>query len=245
MDVVLGGVHQLVLFIMTSLPPAASKPLRIKHAINLHKLCCAPAVVGLMIAYRRRTCHAYAYLAMHGSYGLTWLLKDQTFPDRSWETPASVPSFVALWLLLCLFWIAPALVVAAPSPPPEVTGLALALYIFGFFHLHVGDAQKFFSLRLKPNHLIDDALFARTRNPNYFGELLIYGAFALSAAMSDYWCVPWAVNALVWSVLFVPNWVQKDRSLSRHEGWTKYKRRSGLVIPWVFGDGWWEEAEED
>ena len=116
------------------------------------------------------------------------------------------------------------------------------LYIFGFFHLHVGDAQKHFTLRLRPNQLIDDALFARTRNPNYFGELLIYSAFAVSACASEYWYLPWGVNALVWSVLFVPNWVRKDKSLSRHEGWAEYRRKSGLVVPWLFGDGWWGDG---
>ena len=142
----------------------------------------------------------YAYLAMHGGYGLTWLVKDATFPDRSWEAPASVPSFAVLFCLLGLFWITPALVASSPPPPAEVTGLALVLYVFGFFMLHTGDAQKFFTLRLRPNALIDDGLFARTRNPNYFGELLIYSAFALSACGSArWWPLPWAVNVLVWS----------------------------------------------
>lgn len=114
----------------------------------------------------------------------------------------------------------------------------------GFFYLHTGDAQKFFSLRLKPG-LISDALFARTRNPNYFGELLIYSGFALAACASPYWYVPWSINCLVWAVLFVPNWAQKDRSLSRHEGFARYRKRSGLVVPWCFGDGWWGERENN
>ena len=155
---------------------------------------------------------------------------------------ASVSSFVALYVLLGLFWVTPSLVVSSPPPPAEVTGAALLLYIFGFFLLHTGDAQKYFTLRHRPNHLIDDALFARTRNPNYLGELLIYSAFAMSSCTSSLWYAPWAVNILVWSILFVPNWVIKDRSLSRHEGWTRYRQRSGMVLPWLFGDGWWGEA---
>ena len=183
---------------------------------------------------------------MHGSYGATWLIKDATFPDRSWEAPASVPSFVVLYSLMALFWIAPALVVSSPPPPAEVTGVALCLYVFGFFWLHTGDAQKYFSLRLRPNQLIDDGLFSRTRNPNYFGELLIYSAFALSACGSSrWWYLPWAVNLLVWSVLFVPNWLIKDRSLSRHPGWKRYRARSSQVVPWLFGDRWWGEDHRE
>ena len=46
---------------------------------------------------------------------------------------------------------------------------------------------RHFTLRMQPG-LIEDGLFARTRNPNYFGELLIYSGFALSAANSPLWC---------------------------------------------------------
>ena len=235
-------VHAVVVWLMTSVPPAKRRPLRIKHAINTHKALCAPVVVAFLIWRRCSTPHAYAYLAMHGLYGLTWLIKDQTFPDKSWEAPASIASFLTLFSLMALFWIAPALLVSSPMPRAEVTGLALCLWIVGFFFLHVSDAQKFFTLRVKSG-LIDDGLYARTRNPNYFGELLIYSAFALSACESKLWYVPWAVNLLVWSVLFVPNWIVKDRSISRHPGWERYRKRSGLVIPWCFGDGWWRDDE--
>ena len=53
---------------------------------------------------------------------------------------------------------------------------------------------------------------------------------------------PWCLNVLVWSVLFLPNWAHKDRSLSRHAGFAAYAQRSGQVLPWIFGDGWWERS---
>ena len=102
-----------------------------------------------------------------------------------------------------------------------------------------------FTLAHRPNALIDTGLFARTRNPNYFGEVLIYSAFALAACGSaEWWPLPWAVNLLVWSVLFVPNWIVKDASLARHAGWAAYRERSGMVVPWLLGDGWWESEGE-
>ena len=57
---VLTWTHRMVVWTMTSVPPARSKPLRIKHAINLHKLLCAPVVASWMMYYRCRTAHAYA-----------------------------------------------------------------------------------------------------------------------------------------------------------------------------------------
>jgi Protein of unknown function (DUF1295) len=40
------------------------------------------------------------------------------------------------------------------------------------------DAQKYFSLRLKPG-LITDGMFRHVRHPNYLGEMMVYGSFAL------------------------------------------------------------------
>jgi hypothetical protein len=37
---------------------------------------------------------AYLYAALHGSYGLLWLLKDITFPDPNWQRKATIPSGV-------------------------------------------------------------------------------------------------------------------------------------------------------
>ena len=112
-------------YLMTGLPPKCGDGaggLRVKHAINAHKLCCPLFVIGVMCWYQTRALHAYIYLAMHGVYGLTWLLKDATFPDSAWEHPATPSSFVALFLLMALFWIAPYLVVTTNAPAPEWTG---------------------------------------------------------------------------------------------------------------------------
>ena len=157
---ILTVVHAVVMWIMTSVPPVGSRPLRIKHAINMHKLACPLVVSALMLYCRNRGLHCYCYLAMHGSYGLAWLIKDATFPDRSWEAPASVSSFFVLFTLMALFWIAPYLVVTSAPPSAEVLFFCLALFNFGFFFLHVGDAQKFFTLRIKSG-LISDGMQMR------------------------------------------------------------------------------------
>ena len=35
---------------------------------------------------------SYLYLALHGTYGLTWILKDFTFPDAGFERPVTLLS---------------------------------------------------------------------------------------------------------------------------------------------------------
>jgi protein-S-isoprenylcysteine O-methyltransferase Ste14 len=93
-----------------------------------------------------------------------------------------------------------------------------------FLH-YVSDAQKFFVLQPRKG-LIQDGLFARTRNPNYLGEVLIYGGFALA---SWHW-----VSALVLAgcfLYFVRNMRRKDRSMSRHPEFAAYKDRTGMFLP--------------
>ena len=115
--------------------------------------------------------------------------------------------------------------------PPALVGLVIALFVVGVFLHFVGDAQKYFVLRLQPG-LIEDGLFARTRNPNYLGEVLIYSAYAL---MAEHW-LPWVVLAGWWT-FFARNMWAKDRSLSRHPGWEDYRRRTGLFLPRLLGGG--------
>ena len=122
------------------------------------------------------------------------------------------------------------------------------MFCFGFFWLHASDAQKYFTLRATGGGLITDGFFTRTRNPNYFGELLIYSAFALMASRAGVnsghplWLLPWIVNVTVWLILFIPNWYKKDASLSRYTEFGRYAARTGIVLPFASGsDGeWWE-----
>jgi len=245
----LDAVHGAVLWVMSGVPYlGAQKTFAVKHAVNAHKACCPLVVAALMLWRGDDRLVSWVYLVMHGNYGLTWLLKDAWFPDASWERPATPGSFVALYSCLALFWVTPAILVGgqAPAPPNALVAAALASYCLGFFFLHTSDAQKFFTLRQRRG-LIDDGFFSRTRNPNYFGELLIYSGFALMASGADglLWLLPWSVNLLVWAILFVPNWYAKDRSMARHAGFAAYARRTGLVLPLPLDaarHGWWVAA---
>ena len=83
-------------------------------------------------------------------------------------------------------------------------------------------------------------------SPEY--ELAIHltdHTFSMMACTSRLWFLPWCVNSFVWFALFLPSWLAKDRSLSRHPGFRAYQRRTGVLIPWVFGTGWWPELSCD
>jgi protein-S-isoprenylcysteine O-methyltransferase Ste14 len=201
--------------------------MQLRHVINLHKGATPLVVAALMLAFANASLGAWVYLALHGSYGMLWLLKDRIFPDRQWQQPIDWPGAVAAFLVLGLYWLAPFLLISSGVVPPlPLVAVAIALNSLGVF-LHFGsDAQKYFVLKLHPG-LIEDGFFARCRNTNYLGELLIYLSFAL---MAMHW-LPYGVLAGFGFGVFLPNMRKKDESLARHPGFAAYRERSGLLLP--------------
>merc|ERR1712020_671007 len=85
--------------------------------------------------------------------------------------------------------------------------------------------------------LIIDGLFSMTRNPNYLGEIFIYGAFAAFAWNHPTWWWSWSQLLIVWTLLFYPSWLAKDRSMSRYKEWSRYTSNTGAVPQVLF----WKE----
>jgi protein-S-isoprenylcysteine O-methyltransferase Ste14 len=196
--------------------------------INVHKALVIPVVFGLMWLYDNWSTEAFIYLSIHGTYSLLWLLKEATYPDRRFDErqPLWIGTLF-IFVPLAGYYVAPYLLISRHlSLVPYLIGIVLFLFTSGIFLHYVADAQKYYTLKLKKG-LIEDGLFSRTRNPNYFGEILIYMAFAL---MSLHW-LPFLILA-GWIFGFcVPNMLKKDRSLSRHPEFDAYKTRTGLLFP--------------
>lgn len=90
------------------------------------------------------------------------------------------------------------------------------------------DAQKFYTLRVKRG-LITDGMFKFVRHPNYLGEIMIYGSFALMV----WHPLPVIVLAVIWLGLFAVNMAMKEASLSRYPEWDAYRARSWWLVPGV------------
>jgi steroid 5-alpha reductase family enzyme len=203
--------------------------MKYKYPINLQKGATAFVVLGLMYYYNNFSIGAWVYLALHGSYGFLWLIKDQLFPDRQWEQQVSVSYGIFVFLMLCLYWIAPFILISQHHQPRNVTiAVAVALNMFGVMLHFSSDAQKYFTLKYKPG-LITEGLFARCRNTNYLGELMIYSGFAI---LTETWLGFIGIAAFFFGA-FIPNMIRKDKSLSRYPEFAAYKDRSGLFLPWI------------
>jgi steroid 5-alpha reductase family enzyme len=206
--------------------------MRQRHFIDSHKAATGLFVLVLIAIHDQwDNPTAWVYLALHGAYGLLWVLKSRFFPDKQWERPTSLAYGLVIWASLTLYWIAPWLITSQNlQAPPWYLGLCIAIYAVGVFLHFASDMQKAMFLRLNPGHLMTDGLWSRLRNPNYFGELLIYAGFGLLAM---HWA-PLLVILLFVLIVWLPNMRRKDRSLARYPDFGSYKTRSKLFLPFVF-----------
>lgn len=206
--------------------------LRLSWVINAQKGGTALFVAALMWAYGNTSTDAWIYLALHGTYGVVWVLKDLAFPDPRWRVRVTFGgAAMAVVGVLGLYWLLPFLLVSdvlqpRPPAPAPLLAAAVALHTLGLFLMVAADAQRFFTLRYRKG-LITGGMFRLVRRPNYLGEMMIYAAYAL---IVRHWAA-WAILAWVWGLVFLPNMRLTDASLSRHEGWEAYRRRTGLILP--------------
>ncbi len=191
---------------------------------------------GFLIWYYQNTSTAaWVYLALHGGYGLVWLIKDLTFPDPNWQIKITLGAGINAFLaVLGLYWVFGWLLISRTSQPvyplPEAVWFALciSLCLLGSVIMIAADAQKFYTLRLQRG-LITDGMHRWVRHPNYLGEMMIYGSFAM---LVWHW-FPVLVLAWVWLGLFAVNMVMKEASMSRYPDWAAYKKRSWWLIPFL------------
>lgn len=206
-------------------------PLRQKHFIDSHKCCNALAIAGLMALYGAwDNTTAWLYLALHGTYGFMWTIKSVVFGDEQWEKPTPLWYGLGIWGTLSLYWVAPWIIVSQEvTAPAWYMALAVSIYAFGVLFHFASDMQKHAHLTHRPGVLMTDGLWSRCRNPNYFGELLIYSGFCMLAM---HWA-PFVVLGGIVAGMWIPNMIRKDRSLSRYPEFAEWKKRSKLVIPFV------------
>jgi protein-S-isoprenylcysteine O-methyltransferase Ste14 len=209
------------------------KALKLAWVINFQKGGTSVVIVLLMWLYNNFSTPAWAYLALHGTYGLCWILKDLAFPDRNWQRRVTFGgAALAFLLVLGPYWALPFLMIsdvlgAPPAPSGPLLALAISLHTLGVSLMLASDAQKHFTLKYRRG-LIEDGFFRHVRHPNYLGEVMIYGSYAL---LVGHW-IAWAILACVWVGVFLPNMLLKELSLSRYPQWAAYRARTGMLLPW-------------
>jgi steroid 5-alpha reductase family enzyme len=139
------------------------------------------------------------------------------------------------WVFLGLLPLYPALAKPAPGFGPldglatAVTGLAIAIEAVADLQL-----RRFLQRRRDAEAVLDTGLWALSRHPNYFGEVLFWwGLFLFGIASGPGW--GWTVVGplsitLLFLLVSVP-WMER-RMLSRHPAWAEHMRRTSSLVPW-------------
>jgi protein-S-isoprenylcysteine O-methyltransferase Ste14 len=203
------------------------KVLKMAWVINLHKIITAFIIAGMMIHFEHFSNAAWVYLGLHGIYGYCWLVKDFGFRDGSFETRVTYGGAVMTYVLLVgWYWLLPYLFMSHHMEPSGVQIFAaIALHTLGITWMIAADCQKHFSLKYRRG-LITEGVFTYTRNPNFLGEILIYGSYALLVNHA----VGYAV--LAYATLFFYSRMQvKDESISRYPEWDAYAKQSNRLVP--------------
>lgn len=209
-----------------------SKVIKMAWVINLHKALTLLFVALLMLSYQNFSTVTWAYLALHGTYGVCWLLKHLTFPDAKWEVRITFAAAVFTFLLLGTYWIAPFLLVSQilnsehTVPADWFIAVCISLHTLGLVIMTSSDCQKHFSLQYQRT-LIVDGMFKYVRHPNYLGEMMVYSSYAL---LVQHW-IPWIVLAYWWTMVFAVNMRRIEASLSRYPEWPRYKARTRMLFP--------------
>lgn len=208
---------------------------KLSWVINFQKAGTLFLVLALMYLYQNFRTEAWLYLALHGGYGLVWLIKDVCFPDAAWQKKVTLAGgLMAFFGVLFWYWVMAWLLVssaAVPSYPLDDNlwyALCVLLCLVGCVIMVIADAQKFYTLRIQKG-LIKDGIHKYIRHPNYLGEMMIYGAFAL---LAWHW-LAFVIIGSVWLLVFVPNMLAKEQSLSRFLEWNSYKKSTGWVFPFL------------
>jgi len=135
--------------------------MKLKFYVDTHKGLTGPVMLALLLIYGHTgSLTSWLYAAMHGGYGLLWVLKSAIFPDKRWEK--NVPVWFGIfgvWGALSLYWVGGWMVMHFnPEPPAWYFALAVLAFALGVFFHFGSDMQKHTRLACAPG-LITDGFF--------------------------------------------------------------------------------------
>jgi steroid 5-alpha reductase family enzyme len=143
-----------------------------------------------------------------------------------------------LWVFVTLGAALAAITARAPAAPGFRDYLGAAIWVVGFAIEVVADRQKRRFRAYNPSHYIDTGLWAWSRHPNYFGEIVLWTGVAVIASSTLrgwQWVTmisPLFVVFLLTRVSGIPILERRaDERWGDREGYRRYKASTPLLIP--------------
>lgn len=196
--------------------------------INTQKAGTIVVMYILMCYYQNFSLGAWIYLSLHGTYGIIWIIKDMTFPDKSFQQKTAIFGAIATGLILLLYWAIGFMMMSGSgdqTPSPRKIFSCYFIFTIGVILMVCSDLQKYLILSFKKG-LIDNYFLARNRNTNYFGEIMVYLSFALvTNKLAGY-----IILICIWITLFGSRIYLKEMSLRQKDGYAKYAQNSYLIL---------------
>lgn len=117
----------------------------------------------------------------------------------------------------------------------DALAAVVTLGAIGYEALADQQLRRFVQGRRGPEAIMDQGLWAYSRHPNYFGEVLFWWGlylFTLAATPARWWVVagPLAITALF---LFVSIPLIDKRMLDRRPGYAAHRARVSGIVPWL------------
>lgn len=116
--------------------------------------------------------------------------------------------------------------------------VGFVVWMIGFTFEYLGDKQlkEFLADPDNKGKIMDQALWAYTRHPNYFGEVTQWWGIFLIALSVPYGIFsiigPLTITFLILKVSGVP---MLEKGFAGKLGWEEYKKKTSVFIPWVRG----------
>ncbi len=112
--------------------------------------------------------------------------------------------------------------------------LGVMIWVIGFFFESVGDRQlkDFLSNPTQKGKIMDQGLWAYSRHPNYFGEVLQWwGIFLLAASLPYGYLTIVSPVTIMLLILFVSGVPILEKKYSGRPDFEAYKKRTSMFIP--------------
>lgn len=211
------------------------KSVKGSHVVNLACLISGVAAIVLAYLFQIDSLYSFTALGVFLSYQIVWPIKNQVFPDASWEHRMTVPSAIFFFCYLVIS-LSPGFFIAMNMRSGDLplsenlwVVASIFVYVLGLLLLLISDCQKYFTLKYQKG-LITTGMFKRMRHPNYLGQSLVYISFAMLA----YHVIPLIWYVFVVSLINTNNIKVKEASMARYPEWSEYKKRSGYLFPKIF-----------
>jgi len=150
-----------------------------------------------------------------------------------------VRSFVQIFLLQGLFLfiiLLPVLFIHASAPTSlQATDLiGVTLWIIGFFFESVGDRQlrDFLKNPANKGKIMDTGLWAYSRHPNYFGEVMQWwGIFVCAAFLPSGYLTIVSPLLLTFLIVYVSGVPMLEKKYAGRPDFEAYKQRTSMFFP--------------